>query len=265
MQPEPARRSPGAVVPDGDRPARPGRAVRVPRRRHQQQRADDLHGRQRHPHRSRSRAAEALRRFVPMFELMRELFQILQRCAAAPRIDRLRSERGRGHHRRRRRSRGDHRAPAQRRAPADRGVHAPRERDGGLVSRGAGRRRRCIAFTRSRTSSRWRSSRSSSPGSATASARRRPTLRPRHFQKLLERIHGKPEEKPIAFLMLRTMQKARYAPENLGHFGLAASSYTHFTSPIRRYPDLVVHRALRAARHARAERGNPRRAGGGAA
>src|SRR6202521_5639485 len=76
-------------------------------------------------------------------------------------------------------------------------------------------------------------------------------LRPQHFQRLLERIHGKPEEKPIAFLMLRTMQKARYAPENLGHFGLAASSYTHFTSPIRRYPDLVVHRALRAARHGR--------------
>src|SRR5205814_1635443 len=74
-------------------------------------------------------------------------------------------------------------------------------------------------------------------------------LRPRHFQKLLERIAGRPEEKPIAFLMLRTMQKARYAPENLGHFGLAASSYTHFTSPIRRYPDLVVHRVLRAVRH----------------
>src|SRR5437660_10107925 len=74
-------------------------------------------------------------------------------------------------------------------------------------------------------------------------------VRPRHFQKLLERMQDKPEEKPIAFLMLRTMQKARYAAENLGHFGLAASSYTHFTSPIRRYPDLVVHRALRAARH----------------
>jgi ribonuclease R len=74
-------------------------------------------------------------------------------------------------------------------------------------------------------------------------------LEPRHFQGLIEKIHGKPEEKPIAFLMLRTMQKARYSPENLGHFGLAASSYTHFTSPIRRYPDLVVHRALRAVRH----------------
>jgi ribonuclease R len=73
-------------------------------------------------------------------------------------------------------------------------------------------------------------------------------VRPRHFQKLLEKIEGRPEEKPIAFLMLRTMQKAHYAPENVGHFGLAAPSYTHFTSPIRRYPDLVVHRALRAAR-----------------
>ena len=73
-------------------------------------------------------------------------------------------------------------------------------------------------------------------------------LEPRHFQKLVERIQGKPEEKPIAFLMLRTMQKARYDPANLGHFGLAAEAYTHFTSPIRRYPDLVVHRALRESR-----------------
>jgi ribonuclease R len=72
---------------------------------------------------------------------------------------------------------------------------------------------------------------------------------PRHFQKLVERMRGTPEEKPIAFLMLRTMQKARYDPENRGHFGLAAESYTHFTSPIRRYPDLVVHRTLRESRH----------------
>jgi ribonuclease R len=73
-------------------------------------------------------------------------------------------------------------------------------------------------------------------------------LRPRHFQRLVERLHGTPEEKPIAFLMLRTMQKARYDAANLGHFGLAASTYTHFTSPIRRYPDLVVHRTLRERR-----------------
>ena len=73
-------------------------------------------------------------------------------------------------------------------------------------------------------------------------------LRPRHFQRLIEKISGTPEERPVAFLMLKTMQKARYAPQNLGHFGLAASSYTHFTSPIRRYPDLVVHRLLRAHR-----------------
>jgi ribonuclease R len=76
-------------------------------------------------------------------------------------------------------------------------------------------------------------------------------IRPRHFQKLVERMRGTPEEKPIAFLMLRTMQKARYDPENMGHFGLAAASYTHFTSPIRRYPDLVVHRTLRESRHGR--------------
>ena len=68
--------------------------------------------------------------------------------------------------------------------------------------------------------------------------------------------------------MLRTMQKARYDPENLGHFGLAASYYAHFTSPIRRYPDLVVHRTLRESRRGMSEerRGAARRgpAGNGA-
>ena len=72
--------------------------------------------------------------------------------------------------------------------------------------------------------------------------------RPADFQRLVLRLRGRPEEKPVALLMLRTMQKARYAPVNLGHFGLAFSHYTHFTSPIRRYPDLVVHRLLRQAR-----------------
>jgi ribonuclease R len=73
-------------------------------------------------------------------------------------------------------------------------------------------------------------------------------VRPRHFQRLIERMRGTPEERPIAALMLRTMQKARYDAASLGHFGLAAEHYTHFTSPIRRYPDLVVHRMLRESR-----------------
>ena len=74
------------------------------------------------------------------------------------------------------------------------------------------------------------------------------TVRPKHFQKLIDRMKGTPEERPIAALMLRTMQKARYDTAPLGHFGLAAEHYTHFTSPIRRYPDLVVHRMLRESR-----------------
>jgi ribonuclease R len=73
-------------------------------------------------------------------------------------------------------------------------------------------------------------------------------LTPKHFQKLIERMRGTPEERPIAALMLRTMQKARYDAASLGHFGLAVEHYTHFTSPIRRYPDLVVHRMLRESR-----------------
>lgn len=76
-------------------------------------------------------------------------------------------------------------------------------------------------------------------------------LESRHFQALADSIRGTPVERPIAFLMLRTMQKARYDSVNMGHFGLAAASYTHFTSPIRRYPDLVVHRLLRELRHTR--------------
>ena len=72
---------------------------------------------------------------------------------------------------------------------------------------------------------------------------RRP-LRPRDLQSVLERVRGEPEEALVSTVVLRSMQRARYAPENLGHFGLALSHYAHFTSPIRRYPDLVTHRAM---------------------
>lgn len=66
------------------------------------------------------------------------------------------------------------------------------------------------------------------------------------YQQLSKQIEGKPEERVLAYAMLRSLQRARYSAQNLGHFGLAAPIYTHFTSPIRRYPDLIVHRVLRA-------------------
>lgn len=70
-------------------------------------------------------------------------------------------------------------------------------------------------------------------------------ITPRMYQKLTEKIAGKPEERILSYLMLRSLKQARYSEENLGHFALAAPTYTHFTSPIRRYPDLIVHRILK--------------------
>jgi ribonuclease R len=71
-------------------------------------------------------------------------------------------------------------------------------------------------------------------------------IQPKDLQKLLEKVAGKPEERFLSVLMLRAMARARYSMENAGHFGLALQDYTHFTSPIRRYPDLIVHRILKA-------------------
>ncbi|OUS26755.1 ribonuclease R [Gammaproteobacteria bacterium 45_16_T64] len=74
-------------------------------------------------------------------------------------------------------------------------------------------------------------------------ARKKP--KPSDYQRVMEQIQGRPDANLIQTVLLRSMNQAVYSPENIGHFGLAYTAYAHFTSPIRRYPDLLVHRALR--------------------
>jgi ribonuclease R len=85
------------------------------------------------------------------------------------------------------------------------------------------------------------------PMSVTMPAAEEVDIRPQHYQRLTEKIAGKPEERILSYLMLRSLKQARYAVDVLGHFALATKEYAHFTSPIRRYPDLIVHRALQWA------------------
>ena len=73
------------------------------------------------------------------------------------------------------------------------------------------------------------------------------SITPQHYQRLLKKLAGKPEERIVSYLMLRSLKQARYAVDALGHFALGFDEYAHFTSPIRRYPDLILHRTLKWA------------------
>ena len=176
-----------------------------------------------------------------------------------------------------------HALGAQHRAPPDRRVHALGQRIRGALSREQTHR---VALSHSRKTRRQAGLRlRSHRGDIRIFARRGPLpihrvqlktdrranygtgkrtreieipkevhITPRMYQKLTEKIAGKPEERILSFLMLRSLKQARYSEENLGHFALAAHSYTHFTSPIRRYPDLIVHRILKEVLHDSAEK-----------
>jgi ribonuclease R len=80
-------------------------------------------------------------------------------------------------------------------------------------------------------------------------------LTPKEINRIIEGVAGKPEAELVETVVLRSMKQARYQPGNLGHFGLALSAYTHFTSPIRRYPDLLVHRGIKWLNEKRSVKG----------
>ena len=84
---------------------------------------------------------------------------------------------------------------------------------------------------------------------------------PGDYQELLEKIHDRADFRLIQTVMLRSLSQAVYSPDNNGHFGLNYDAYTHFTSPIRRYPDLLVHRAIRSVIRSKAETPHVQRAG----
>jgi len=104
--------------------------------------------------------------------------------------------------------------------------------------------RRCTACTKARLRKSWR--RCASFCASSGCSHRRDQPQAKDYARLLEKIKTRPDVQLLQTVMLRSLRQAIYSPDNVGHFGLAYESYTHFTSPIRRYPDLVIHRSIKA-------------------
>ena len=135
---------------------------------------------------------------------------------------------------------------AQRRAPADRGVHAGGERLRVRLPAAAAATPALYRVHEGPTPEKLRSAARVPEGLRPCARRRRRRRTPRTTRGCSSRVKHRPDVQLLQTVLLRSLQQAVYSPENVGHFGLAYEAYTHFTSPIRRYPDLLVHRAIKA-------------------
>ena len=165
------------------------------------------------------------------------------RCARSARFSRRRSQ---GADRRGRQDRGILRGDAQRCAPPDRGVHDRRQcrGGGGAAARESGSLYRVHGQPEEKRVTELQKVHERPAGRA----RRFPSKpTPREFRQLVERLAARPDGALLEGLVIRSLAQAVYQQTNIGHFGLALEEYAHFTSPIRRYPDLLVHRAIKAA------------------
>ena len=194
---------------------------------------------------ARARGACAARTACRDLLNLHDVYRALLKARNAARRGGLRDHRNADHLRRERPHRADRAAHAQRRAPADRGGDAGRQRLHAPTSSSRASTRACSACTKARRPRRRTSCATTSrPWACGMTISDDPT--PAEFQKIAEATKERPDAQQIHTMLLRSMQQAIYTPINSGHFGLAYDAYTHFTSPIRRYPDLLVHRVIKA-------------------
>ncbi len=182
---------------------------------------------------------------LPEIQKIDRLARILQRRRSGEWRHRLRSSRTVAYIRRQGRCHRDRQVDTSLFPSHHRRVHDPRQRSRGAAS---GRSAKSLRIYRIHEEPDPAKVEAFAEMVSTFGLKFRPKrVRPAEFQKFISSIEGRPDERMLSYLMLRSFKQAVYSADNVGHFGLASDAYTHFTSPIRRYPDLVVHRILKAA------------------